>query len=110
MFLDLTDFSKLINEMFQPEISAETNNEIEVLLPGVLKESIDITFKSNLYGTNRYNILEVRAKTKKGKNVFVEKILGNNIDENATARYEDGILTIKLRETEKKEPKKIKVE
>ena len=103
--VDFSDLARILDELL-PETSTPTSlcsdNELEIYLPGVIKESIEITPNGK--------ILNIKAKTKKGKEFSIERWINREIDaEQTTAKYEDGVLTIKFKPKESKQSK-IKVE
>lgn len=104
--IDLTDFSKVLDELLSEAQTVSSDTELEIHLPGLVKDSIDITPIPN----GRYTVLYIKAKDKKGREISTERWIHKELDaEQTKATYEDGVLTIKFKPKESKESK-IKVE
>lgn len=82
--------SNVITELFSDYPERLNDNTMEIELPGIVKDSIDINI-SNV-GTN--TTLCIKAKTKKGKDIIRNYTIRNIKKEVEKAKYEDGILTI----------------
>lgn len=96
-------FKEVLSSEYKDESG---NNYLELDLPGIKKEDVQISVKDNF--------LEIKAE-RKSKNTSVERkyTISKNVDcDKISAKMEDGVLTITLppKNQEKEKPKLIKVE
>ena len=93
--------NSILSPLFNEQTDIKAGTDLEFEMPGMVKDSIKISIDGNK--------LNVSAKTKAGKDVSGTYWLSSFIDaDKMTAKYEDGILYLNLKEAQKK--KEIKVE
>jgi HSP20 family molecular chaperone IbpA len=107
--VDFSDLADVLDGMFPTSTPEKLyTNPFEIAFPGIVKESINI--KTTPYGKiGEYTKFIITGKDKKGKDKNTEYICYKVDTEGCTAKYEDGILYITLKQKEVKE-NKIKVE
>ena len=109
--VNFSDLSSIIDDIC--EISSSQNapiykNPFEITFPGIVKESINI--KTITYGRiGEYTKFIITGKDKKGKDQKTEYICPKIDLDGCSAKYEDGILYITVKQKESKE-NNIKVE